>query len=343
MQNIPKKSVFISHASKNFKLADEIRQLIEERNISCWIAPRDIPPGASYGEEIAGAIEHCIAVIFIMTEEANQSRPVANELELAFRFQRVIIPIRINEIQPSQRINFFVSNSQWVDAIYSPLKKRIDVLVNIINAAKNNTQIPYPTAENKTLLGTIERSLEGLIRYRILTLIAAFGVIALITTATWFNSSRSQYQIESDYNKVQLDPNTYGHIVLAQKIEKDNECKKNEMNLQATIYVNLNDPQKAGFELHSRRVSLNGEASRVDLSNIHPYESAGVQITTVCLPEETTRLTFCMSAEHPNLGKRYAAKWTYKIQKDKNEEIVSRQISPKMYGAELASCEINQL
>lgn len=50
-----------------------------------------------------------------------------------------------------------------------------------------------------------------------------------------------------------------------------------------------------------------------------------------------------MSAEHPGLGGRYAAKWTYKIQKEKNEVMVSREIEPKMYGLEQASCEINQL
>lgn len=343
MQKSIKKSVFISHASKNFKLADEIRKLIEDRNISCWIAPRDIPPGASYGEEIAGAIEHCSSVIFLMTEDANQSRAVANELELAFRYQRVIIPIRLNSIEPAQSLKFFISNSQWVDAIYSPLKKRVDVLVNIINAAMNNAPIPAPAAENKTLLGTLERTLEGLIRYKMLSFITAFGIIALITTASWLNSSKTLSHIETDKHQIQLDPTTFGHVVLSKADENSGECKMNETNLRATIYVNLHDPQKAGFELHSRRVSASGEVSRIDLSKLSAYNSTGVQITSICLPEETPRITFCMSAEHPGLGGRYAAKWTYKIQKEKNEVMVSREIEPKMYGLEQASCEINQL
>ncbi len=343
MQQQTSKTVFISHASKNFRLADELRQLIEERNISCWIAPRDIRPGASYGEEIARAIEHCSAVVFVMTEDANQSRAVANELEIAFRHQRLIIPIRLNKIEPAQSLKFFVSNAQWVDAIYSPLKKRAGVIVNIINAVINNAPIPVPIDENKTLLGSIERGLEGLIRYKILTLIFAFGTISLITTASLFNSSKTLSHIEADKSQIQLDPTTFGHVVLSLANENSGNCKKNEINLQATVYVNLHDPQRAGFELHSRRVSGSGETSRIDLSKIHPYKSADVQMTTICIPEKTSRITFCMSAEHPNLGSRYAAKWTYKVLKEQNDVTVSREIEPKMYGLDLASCEVNQL
>jgi hypothetical protein len=57
--------VFISHASKNFKLADEIRSRLESIGIECWIAPRDIPLGSSYGEEITNAIKNCVAVVFV--------------------------------------------------------------------------------------------------------------------------------------------------------------------------------------------------------------------------------------------------------------------------------------
>ena len=39
-------------------LIDLIRicRLVEARGITCWIAPRDVPPGSRYGEEIVNAI-----------------------------------------------------------------------------------------------------------------------------------------------------------------------------------------------------------------------------------------------------------------------------------------------
>jgi len=342
MDNSIKKSVFISHASKNFKLADDICSLIENRGISCWIAPRDIPPGASYGEEIARAIEQCSAVIFVMTEEANQSRAIANELELAFRHQRLIIPVRLNNIEPAQSLKFYVSNAQWVDAIYSPLKKRVDVLVNIINAATNNTPIPSPVAENKTLLGAIERRLEGLVRYKILSLLVAFTLAILTGAISLMFSSRTMNHLEEEKSLIQLDPTTFGLVTLNTFDENIDTCKPKESKIRASIYVNLRDPQKAAFELSSRVFSPNGTASKIDLSEIKPFKAAGAQTTFICLPPGSTRISFCMSAQHPNLSGRYAAKWTYQIQRNKGETVIVRELDPKMYEAEQSSCDVNQ-
>jgi hypothetical protein len=82
------RSIFISRASADFKLADEIRQLLEERGTNCWIAPRDIPPSSSYGEEISKALDACSMTVLILTEQSNASKPVSNEIEMSFSKQK---------------------------------------------------------------------------------------------------------------------------------------------------------------------------------------------------------------------------------------------------------------
>ncbi len=337
------RAVFISYASKNFKLADEIRYLIENRGISCWIAPRDIPPGASYGEEISSAIEQCSAVIFVMTEDANQSRAVANELELAFRYQRVIIPIRLNNIEPAQSLRFYISNVQWVDAIYTPLKKRIEVLINIINAALNDAPIPSPLTENKTLLGSLERRLEGLIRYKMLTGFVVFFLAIITSIALFLLSSSTLYQLKADKALNQLDPSTYGLVTLNYDDENSSGCNTEELNLRAAIYVNLHAPREANLKIQSRTISPKGSISQVNLSEIHTFNAADVQNVFFCVPKDIPLITFCMSAKHPDLNERYAAKWTYRIQRDKGDVKIVRELDPKLYGGNLANCEINQI
>lgn len=337
------RAVFISHASKNFKLADEIRQLIEARGISCWIAPRDIPPGASYGENIADAIEHCCAVIFVMTEQANQSRAVANELELAFRHQRVIIPIRVNHIEPAQSLRFFVSNAQWVDAIHTPLKKRIDVLINIVNAAINNAQMLPPVAESKTLLGSLERSLEGLIRFKMLTAFGVLGVVTVLGLAALFFSSITLSQLEGDQTKIDLDPSTFGLVTLSADDFTLGNCKPHELNLHAAIYVNLQDPNKAGLAVQSRIFSSKGEAFEGDLSAVREFNSPDVQKASICVHEDTSRVVFCMTAEHPRLKKHYAATWTYRIQRDKGAILMVREPSTKLFEGQQAGCGLDHI
>lgn len=48
--------VFISYASKDKIIADAVYARLEASAIRCWIAPRDITPGTSYGEAIIEAI-----------------------------------------------------------------------------------------------------------------------------------------------------------------------------------------------------------------------------------------------------------------------------------------------
>ncbi len=50
-------SAFISYAKADQKRAQEIADGLEARGFTCWIAPRDVRPGRSYGDEIIRGIE----------------------------------------------------------------------------------------------------------------------------------------------------------------------------------------------------------------------------------------------------------------------------------------------
>ena len=127
-------SVFISHASKNFKVADNIRDILETRGVSCWMAPRDIQPGQQYGTSIIDGISKSSVFLLLLTDEANLSTAVRNEVERAFGYQKTIIPVRISDVKPGKEIEFFVSNAQWVHAIYQPIKSRMDEVAAIVQA-----------------------------------------------------------------------------------------------------------------------------------------------------------------------------------------------------------------
>ena len=68
-----KRSVFISHASKNFKVADNIRDILETRGVSCWIAPRDIQPGQQYGASIVDGISASSVFLLLLTVQTMMS------------------------------------------------------------------------------------------------------------------------------------------------------------------------------------------------------------------------------------------------------------------------------
>lgn len=130
------KQVFISYSSEDIEPAMQICKLLEERGIRCWITPRDVMPGKSYGEEIINAIESTSATVLVLSEHANLSVHVKNEIERAVSKGKTIFPIRIREVQPSKALEFFISSAQWIDAFRPPLESQIDVLAGAIKLLK---------------------------------------------------------------------------------------------------------------------------------------------------------------------------------------------------------------
>jgi TIR domain len=49
--------VFISYASPDSAVADAACESLERAGVTCWIAPRDVTPGAFYADEIVHAID----------------------------------------------------------------------------------------------------------------------------------------------------------------------------------------------------------------------------------------------------------------------------------------------
>jgi hypothetical protein len=106
------KPVFISYATDDAPSAVSIRDALEAAGIACWMAPRDIAPGADYAEQIIDAIEACAVMVLVLSETSNQSRYVRNEVERAIAKRKTVIPFRIHNVAPSRSLEFFVSNAQ---------------------------------------------------------------------------------------------------------------------------------------------------------------------------------------------------------------------------------------
>ena len=108
--------VFISYSSKNKTTALAICHVLEEHRIRCWIAPRDIPPGADYGDVIDEAIVSCRLFILIFSGPATLSQWVKGELNLAFTERKIIIPYRIDETPLKGAMRLILNQTHWIEA-----------------------------------------------------------------------------------------------------------------------------------------------------------------------------------------------------------------------------------
>jgi len=126
--------VFVSYASADRDNAFRIASFLEGEGISCWIAPRDVPPGMEYGAAILQGIETSRALVLVLSEESNDSQFVRKEVERAVSKAKPVLPVRIREVTPSGSLEFFISSSQWVDAWRSPMEQHLTQLAAAIRA-----------------------------------------------------------------------------------------------------------------------------------------------------------------------------------------------------------------
>ena len=125
-------AVFISHARDDHAVAEQICRLLEENGIGCWIAPRNVDAGRDYADQILDGIESTRVMVLLLSGPANDSVFVKREVERAISKGKVVIPFRIQEVQPSRSLELFISNHQWIDAWVPPLDSRVYVLAAAI-------------------------------------------------------------------------------------------------------------------------------------------------------------------------------------------------------------------
>jgi hypothetical protein len=134
--------VFISHSQQDKVAADAACSALEAAGIRCWIAPRDVPPGAQWPAAIIDAIDHCQAMVLIFSSGANQSRQVYREVQRAFDKEVPVVPFRIENVTPEHSLAYYVETVHWLDAVTPPFENHLKELAASIATLLNKGPLP---------------------------------------------------------------------------------------------------------------------------------------------------------------------------------------------------------
>ena len=129
--------VFISHSTKNKKIAERICAVLERNGWQCWIAPRNVPPGYDWAESIVAAVRGSQLMITVVSQEAYRSKGMAHELELAETHSVPILPIRVDATPLAKQFAYFLGNTQWLDLAGRTRKDYEKNLVEAVSARSN--------------------------------------------------------------------------------------------------------------------------------------------------------------------------------------------------------------
>jgi hypothetical protein len=124
--------VFISYSSRDKPIADAACAALEARGVRCWIAPRDIPAGMEWAESIMAAIHESRVLLLVFSANANQSQQVRREVERGVSTGLPIIPLRVEDVAPSQAMEYFLGSVHWLDARTPPLERHLQHLAETV-------------------------------------------------------------------------------------------------------------------------------------------------------------------------------------------------------------------
>src|SRR5271163_583278 len=99
--------VFISYSTQDKPAADAVCATLEKIGVRCWIAPRDIMPGANWGGSIVNAIRTSRVLLLVFSNNANESNQIKREVEIAASGGVTIVPLRIEDALPTESFQYF--------------------------------------------------------------------------------------------------------------------------------------------------------------------------------------------------------------------------------------------
>lgn len=133
--------VFISYSTKNTEYAEAVCENLENNGIECWIAPRNIKTGTNYAKEIMDGLKAAKIVVLIFSKDAQESEYVNNEIDTAFsKNGQPIVALKVDDTFPEKQMEFFLKNSQWLDASPSALKKENKSIESCYNQLVDDVQ-----------------------------------------------------------------------------------------------------------------------------------------------------------------------------------------------------------
>jgi hypothetical protein len=140
--------VFVSYSSNDKTVADAIVASLEQNDIRCWYAPRDIKASEDWAEAITKAIEGSKVFLIVFSGSANRSQRVLDEVNFAITEEITILPFRIENLDPVGAMKLHLSSRHWLDA-YDPsweahLKKLVSDVSGSLETKIGEDQIRLP-------------------------------------------------------------------------------------------------------------------------------------------------------------------------------------------------------
>ena len=138
--------VFISYSRKDGSFVATLNTALLQAEKKAWIDWKDIPYSSKWWDEISEAIQGANAFICIMTPDYFLSKTCSEELRLAEKLDKKIIPVLYKEFEPTLNNSNQVSKINWLffrqsDDFSNSFNSLIDTINKDLDWVKFHTRL----------------------------------------------------------------------------------------------------------------------------------------------------------------------------------------------------------
>jgi hypothetical protein len=185
--------IFVSYASKDQAMADKIVRGLEAAGLLCWISSRDLKPGADYQASIVNALEAAEVVLLLLSRAANESVEVPKEMSLAGYRRKTVIPVRLEDVQPTGALAYQASHTQRID-VFRDFDAQMDALCLHLGT---NLKLSAEVAANLHRTARRHTAKRWAVAATVAVMVLAGGAAAyrLLPLADWIARPRTTTQV----------------------------------------------------------------------------------------------------------------------------------------------------
>lgn len=137
---------FISHHSSQVETARQLKKVLGINGVDGWMAPDDIDPGRPFDQAIIEQVRRSDLIILLFCSRSDQSRHVKRELMMAENGDKLIFPVRLENID-AEGLAYWLNDYQWIDWFDrrdDTIQRMIDTIKRIVAVSTANQKPAEP-------------------------------------------------------------------------------------------------------------------------------------------------------------------------------------------------------
>lgn len=105
---------FVSYSRKDAAVVCSVVDRLKAEGYRCWMDVSGIESGDAFKKEIVRAIKASSVVVFFSSENSNASEWTVKEINIAVQLNKVIIPVRLDDVPYDDSIQFDLSGIDYI-------------------------------------------------------------------------------------------------------------------------------------------------------------------------------------------------------------------------------------